>query len=157
MTPTPPPRRRTRPTAPAVVVDNVTKTFRLYHERNQHLKAALLRRRRAEYEEFWALRDVALTVPEGTTFGLIGENGSGKSTLLKCMARILRPDEGRHRGQGQGVGPARARRRLPPRAVGTGERLPQRLDPRAGQEAARRPSSTRSSSSPASSGSSTPR
>src|SRR5262249_60818608 len=28
------------------------------------------------------------------TFGLIGENGSGKSTMLKCIARILRPDQG---------------------------------------------------------------
>jgi len=79
---------------PAVVVDHVTKHFRLYHERNQHLKTTLLRRRRVEFERFCALRDVVLTVPEGTTFGLIGENGSGKSTLLKCMARILRPDEG---------------------------------------------------------------
>ena len=49
---------------------------------------------RARYEEFWALQDVSLEVPAGTTFGLIGENGSGKSTLLKCMARILRPDQG---------------------------------------------------------------
>jgi ABC-type polysaccharide/polyol phosphate transport system ATPase subunit len=77
-----------------ITVDDVSKRFRLYHERNQSLKAAFMRRRRARYEEFWALRDVSLEVPEGTTFGLIGENGSGKSTLLKCMARILRPDKG---------------------------------------------------------------
>jgi ABC-type polysaccharide/polyol phosphate transport system ATPase subunit len=79
---------------PAIAVDDVSKRFRLYHERNQSLKAAFMRRRRARYEEFWALRDISLDVREGTTFGLIGENGSGKSTLLKCMARILRPDKG---------------------------------------------------------------
>jgi ABC-2 type transport system ATP-binding protein len=79
----------------AVVVDGVSKRFRVYHERNQTLKAALMRRGRAQFEEFWALRDVSLEVPRGTTFGLIGHNGSGKSTLLKCMARILRPDAGR--------------------------------------------------------------
>ena len=79
---------------PAVTVDGVSKTFRLHRDRNQTLKAALLHRKRAEYEEFWALRDVSLEVPTGTTFGLIGENGSGKSTLLKCMAQILRPDHG---------------------------------------------------------------
>ncbi len=79
---------------PAVLVDGVSKRFRLYHERNQSLKAALMRRRRAIVEEFWAVRDVSLEVPPGTTFGLIGENGSGKSTLMKCMAKILRPDEG---------------------------------------------------------------
>jgi ABC-type polysaccharide/polyol phosphate transport system ATPase subunit len=80
---------------PAVVVEGVSKRFRVYHERNQTLKSAVLRRGRARYEEFWALRDVDLEVPVGTTFGLIGHNGSGKSTLLKCMARILRPDTGR--------------------------------------------------------------
>lgn len=78
----------------AISVDDVSKKFRLYHERNQALKAAIMRRRRARYEEFWALRDVSFEIPEGTTFGLIGENGSGKSTLLKCMANILRPDKG---------------------------------------------------------------
>jgi ABC-2 type transport system ATP-binding protein len=79
---------------PAVIVDSVSKRFRLYHERNQSLKAAALRRRRARYEEFMALDDVSFEVEEGATFGLIGENGSGKSTLLKCIARILRPDSG---------------------------------------------------------------
>jgi ABC-2 type transport system ATP-binding protein len=81
-------------TAPVIVVDGVSKRFRLYHERNQSLKASVLRGRRARYEEFWALKDVSFEVPQGSTFGLIGENGSGKSTMLKCIARILRPDHG---------------------------------------------------------------
>jgi ABC-2 type transport system ATP-binding protein len=53
-----------------------------------------MRGRRARYREFDALRGVSFEIPEGSTFGLIGENGSGKSTLLKCIARILRPDAG---------------------------------------------------------------
>jgi ABC-type polysaccharide/polyol phosphate transport system ATPase subunit len=85
----------------AIIVEGVTKRFRLYHERNQSLKSTLLRRGRASYEEFWALRDVSLAVPKGTAMGLIGENGSGKSTLLKCMARILRPDSGRISTEGK--------------------------------------------------------
>jgi ABC-type polysaccharide/polyol phosphate transport system ATPase subunit len=80
---------------PAIVVDNVSKMFRLYKERNDSLKATVLRGGRAKYDEFWALRDVSFTVPEGSTFALIGENGSGKSTLLKCLARILSPDGGK--------------------------------------------------------------
>jgi ABC-type polysaccharide/polyol phosphate transport system ATPase subunit len=79
---------------PAVVVTDVAKRFRIYHERNSSLKASVMRGRRAEFEEFWAVDGVTFTVNRGETFGIVGENGSGKSTLLKCMARILRPDRG---------------------------------------------------------------
>ena len=78
----------------AVSVSAVSKKFRVYHERNQSLKSAVMRRKRSVYEDFWALRDVALEIPQGSTFALVGDNGSGKSTLLKCIAKILVPDEG---------------------------------------------------------------
>ncbi|GAA1692355.1 hypothetical protein GCM10009792_10330 [Microcella alkalica] len=78
----------------AVSVNSVSKKFRLYHERNQSLKSAVLRRRRSVHEDFWALQDISFEVPEGSTFGLIGSNGSGKSTLLKCLARIYTPELG---------------------------------------------------------------
>jgi ABC-type polysaccharide/polyol phosphate transport system ATPase subunit len=85
---------------PAVEVDQVSKRFRLYRERNQSLKAALMRGGRASYDEFWALKDVSFEIEKGSTFALIGENGSGKSTLLKCIARILEPEKGRVRTHG---------------------------------------------------------
>jgi len=85
----------------AVTVEGLSKRFRLYSERNQSFKAALLRRGRSSYEDFWALQDVSFEVPQGSTFGLIGENGSGKSTLLKCIARILEPDGGSIRSVGK--------------------------------------------------------
>lgn len=78
----------------AVRVDNVSKSFRMYHERNQTLKAAIMRGRTSVHEDFWALKDVTFDVPRGSTFGLIGSNGSGKSTLLKCLAKIYYPNEG---------------------------------------------------------------
>jgi len=78
----------------AVSVEGLAKSFRLYADQNQSLKATLLRGGRARYTDFWALDDVSFEVPEGSTFGLIGENGSGKSTLLKCIAKILMPDRG---------------------------------------------------------------
>lgn len=79
----------------AIVVDGVSKRFRLFHERNQTLKSAVMRGRRIVADEFWAVRDVSFRVEHGETFGLIGRNGSGKSTLLKTLARIYSPDEGR--------------------------------------------------------------
>ncbi len=82
-------------TTPAISVEGVWKNFRLYHERNRYLKAAMLRGRRARYEEFWALNDVSFTVPHGETVGIIGSNGSGKTTLLKCLTGIYTPERGR--------------------------------------------------------------
>jgi lipopolysaccharide transport system ATP-binding protein len=87
--------------SPAVSVEHVSKRFRLYHERNQSLKSAILRGRKSIAEEFWAVRDVSFEIPHGETFGLIGRNGSGKSTLLKTLAKIYHPDEGRIRMDGR--------------------------------------------------------
>jgi ABC-2 type transport system ATP-binding protein len=88
--------------APVVVeAVNVSKKFRLVKERNNSLKATIMRGRRVVAEDFWALRDVSLGVRQGETFGLIGENGSGKSTMLKCLTKILRPDQGSVRIEGK--------------------------------------------------------
>jgi len=85
----------------AVVVADVSKSFRVYRDRNRSLKATVLKGRRAKYEEFWALRDVTLEIAQGRTFGLLGNNGSGKSTLLKCIAQILQPNWGSITRQGR--------------------------------------------------------
>ena len=85
----------------AITVNGLWKYFRLYHEKNQYLKTALLRGGRSRYEQFWALKDVSFEIPHGSTFGIIGSNGSGKSTLLKCLAGILTPDRGNVRLSGR--------------------------------------------------------
>jgi ABC-type polysaccharide/polyol phosphate transport system ATPase subunit len=85
----------------AVVVEDISKRFRLYTDRPGNLKQAMTRFRRVQYEEFWALRNVSLEVSPGESFGLIGHNGSGKSTLLRLMARIHRPTSGRVRTNGR--------------------------------------------------------
>ncbi|MHB1526426.1 MAG: ABC transporter ATP-binding protein [Candidatus Dormibacteria bacterium] len=80
---------------PPILVEGLSKRFRIYHQRSDTLKEALVDRRRARFEEFWAVKEVSFEVQEGETFGIIGANGSGKSTLLKCIASILTPDRGR--------------------------------------------------------------
>lgn len=82
----------------AVVVENVSKRFRIPHERKStfydHL-FGLARGGRYSYEVFSALEEVTFSVRRGETFGVIGPNGCGKSTLLKILAGVLRPDAGR--------------------------------------------------------------
>ncbi len=85
---------RPDPTQPAIVVDRVTETFRLYHERPSGLKERLYRLSRSSYTDFNALEAVSFTVEHGESVAVIGPNGSGKSTLLKLLARILPPDDG---------------------------------------------------------------
>ena len=41
-----------------------------------------------------ALASVHLTIPEGTTLGILGRTGSGKSTLVRILPRLLDPPEG---------------------------------------------------------------
>jgi len=90
-----PDRRTTDNPEPAVVVTDVSKRFRLYKDKSTSLKERVTRLRRSVFDEYWALRNVSLEVPPGTTYGLIGHNGSGKSTLLRLMAGIHRPTTGK--------------------------------------------------------------
>ncbi len=79
---------------PQIIVENVSKRFRLYQERNMTLKDFFVHRKGHRWEEFWALKDVNLEVERGEMVALLGRNGSGKSTLLKLLTRILYPDFG---------------------------------------------------------------
>lgn len=80
---------------PAVIqVENLSKRFVIRKDKSikeRIVNAALSRRHR---EDFWALRDVDLSIDSGTTVGLIGPNGSGKSTLLKAIGGIIQPTSG---------------------------------------------------------------
>lgn len=45
-------------------------------------------------EEFWAVRDINITLRRGECLAILGGNGAGKSTLLKVLSGILMPDTG---------------------------------------------------------------
>lgn len=77
-----------------IEVKNISKKFKLASAKYQTLKEKYLFRNESKYHDFWALRDISLSVEKGKTVGLIGENGSGKSTLLKLISRIIYPTSG---------------------------------------------------------------
>ena len=38
------------------------------------------------FGDTWVLKDLALSVDEGSVTAILGSSGSGKSTLLRCIA-----------------------------------------------------------------------
>jgi ABC-type polysaccharide/polyol phosphate transport system ATPase subunit len=91
----------TVPSAPAITVERVSKTFYLPHAQRTTLKEHFLHPfQRSGGETQQALQEVSLTVEEGEFFGIIGPNGSGKSTLLKIIGGIYPPATGAVRVQG---------------------------------------------------------
>jgi ABC-type polysaccharide/polyol phosphate transport system ATPase subunit len=80
---------------PAISILNVSKAFRLPHQRYHTLKERALHPFRSNtFDVLQAVDDVSVEIRRGEFFGIVGRNGSGKSTLLKCLAGIYRIDEG---------------------------------------------------------------
>ncbi len=90
----------------AIAIQSLGKVYRLYRRpRDRFIDAFGLGRLlfwcRSDYQEFWALRGLNLTVRRGERLGIIGRNGAGKSTLLKIITGNIAPSEGRVTVQGR--------------------------------------------------------
>lgn len=85
-----------RPDDIAIKVSNVSKTFRLPHEKQSSIKGLFVNmfKGKRAYEKQEVLNDVSFEIKKGEFFGIVGRNGSGKSTLLKLLAGIYTPDKG---------------------------------------------------------------
>lgn len=77
-------------------VDDVSMRFRMANDRVTSIKemTTLLLKRKVEFKDFWALKNVSFDVKKGEVIGLIGRNGAGKSTTLKIISGILKPTTG---------------------------------------------------------------
>jgi len=85
----------------AISLENISKIYKLYKSKNDHLKDALNPFGKVYHREFFALRDINLDIAKGTFLGILGRNGAGKSTLLKIIASSLTPTTGSVRTNGQ--------------------------------------------------------
>lgn len=80
---------------------DVSKRFVLHKDKSIKERLINVRRSKSYREDFWALRDIDLSVEAGATLGLVGHNGSGKSTLLKIIGGIIQPTTGLVRRRGR--------------------------------------------------------
>jgi lipopolysaccharide transport system ATP-binding protein len=78
---------------PAVRIERLCKTYRVYARPLDRLREAITRRPRHRAHQ--ALQDVSVDVAAGEGFGIVGENGAGKSTLLKIVAGVTAATSGR--------------------------------------------------------------
>lgn len=85
----------------AVSIQNVSKKFKLFKNPGDRLKEALSPFGRTYHTEFWALNDINLEIPKGTTLGILGRNGAGKSTLLHMVTGVQQPTMGSIRVEGK--------------------------------------------------------
>lgn len=85
-----------------IQVQDVSMRFRMPTERIDNLKEYVIKtiKRQVRYEDFWAVKNVSLTVKRGESVALIGRNGAGKSTLLRMIAGIMEPTSGTIQTQG---------------------------------------------------------
>jgi ABC-2 type transport system ATP-binding protein len=80
----------------AIVLNHIGMKFSLGKEKIDSLKDYIIKAIKGEIheDEFWALKDIDLTIYKGERVGILGLNGAGKSTLLKVIAGVFKPTEG---------------------------------------------------------------
>lgn len=79
----------------AILVENVSKKFKLVYDKPYTLKERLVFWSKTKIGYHEVLKNIDLKIKKGETVALIGVNGSGKSTLLKLMTKIIYPTSGK--------------------------------------------------------------
>lgn len=78
----------------AVVIKNLTKSYKLYNQPFDRVKEAFSLSNKVYSMEKRVLNNVTLEIEAGEVVGIVGTNGAGKSTLLKIVTGVLMPTSG---------------------------------------------------------------
>jgi len=80
----------------SVRVKNVSKKFRLYHEKRTTIYESIVGSfyHKPHYETLQVLDNISFELKKGESFGIVGRNGSGKTTLLRILSHIYQADSG---------------------------------------------------------------
>lgn len=84
--------KRSKMNQPAIIFENVTKTYKLY--KNERARFVSLFSRKIKYKENKAIDGVSFTINKGEGVAFFGRNGAGKSTILKMITGVSFPTEG---------------------------------------------------------------
>lgn len=86
---------------PVIKLNNIWKKYLMYDPFNRSLRDDLCAiigigkvSSNATEKEFWALKNIDLSVKRGECIALYGPNGAGKSTILKLIANVTYPSKG---------------------------------------------------------------
>jgi lipopolysaccharide transport system ATP-binding protein len=97
---------------PIIEIRNISKKYQINHERGRYVALRdiisgvvknplrFLKSKAKQIagintkEDFWAVKDLSVTINKGDIVGVIGRNGAGKSTLLKILSQITPPSTG---------------------------------------------------------------
>ncbi|WP_071460844.1 teichoic acids export ABC transporter ATP-binding subunit TagH [Bacillus massilinigeriensis] len=85
--------------AKSVIVNNVSKKYKLYTKTSEKLLDILLPK--SYGEDFYALKNISFEAEAGDVIGFVGINGSGKSTLSNIIAGIVPQTSGSLEVNGQ--------------------------------------------------------
>ena len=84
----------------AIRITGLSKKYNLSQKKvglsiGERIKDIFTRKHPGKSEDFYALKNISLTINKGESVGIIGRNGAGKSTLLKILAEVVEPSEGK--------------------------------------------------------------
>jgi len=80
-----------------IILKNISKKYDLISRTKRKVLS------RFKHEDFFALKNINLSIEKGKTVGIIGPNGGGKTTLLKIISKIISPTSGKVNVNGKDI------------------------------------------------------